>query len=55
MSDLLHELEELAHEWDDQARERHRDGMDASADAYRSCRDDLRRLIKQAKKEAGKL
>ncbi|HEV2540250.1 MAG TPA: hypothetical protein VGU03_11135 [Frateuria sp.] len=52
MSALLQQLEELAIDWDEQARDRHSEGLAASADAYRSCRDDLRRLIKQAKKEA---
>jgi len=44
---LLAELHELAHQWDQEARDRHLDGMDASAETLRACRDELRRLIKR--------
>lgn len=44
---LLAELMELAQQWDQEARDRHRDGMDASAETLRACRDELRRLVKR--------
>lgn len=51
---ILAELDLLVTEWDQQAKSRHIEGMAASADAYRDCRDDLRRLIKRAQKETAK-
>ena len=50
---LLTELDTLAIEFDQQARDRAREGMDASAEAYRDCRDTVRALAKRLRKEAG--
>lgn len=44
---LLAELAELVNQWDQEARDRHLDGMDASAETLRACRDELRRLVKR--------
>ena len=49
---LLAELHELAHQWDQEARDRHLDGMDASAETLRACRDELHRLIKRHDQES---
>jgi hypothetical protein len=48
---LLAELDTLAAEFDEQARDRAREGMAASADAYRDCRDAVRALARRLKKE----
>ena len=42
---LLAELEQLAYDWDQEARDRHIDGMQGSAEALRGCRDELRRIV----------
>ncbi|MBB5875905.1 hypothetical protein [Xanthomonas sp. 3498] len=47
MDELLAELQDLIAEWDQEAADRHRDGMDASAATLRACRDELRRLLKR--------
>lgn len=44
---LLAELEELAYDWDLEARDRHIDGMEGSAEALRGCRDELRRILRR--------
>lgn len=47
MDKLLQDLKELAEDWDQEAAARHRDGMDASADTLRACRNELRQLIQR--------
>jgi ElaB/YqjD/DUF883 family membrane-anchored ribosome-binding protein len=49
---ILSELAILATDFDEQARDRAREGMDASADAYRDCRDAVRQLARWIKAEA---
>jgi hypothetical protein len=49
---ILSELAILATDFDEQARDRAREGMDASADAYRDCRDAVRALARRMKKES---
>ena len=44
---LLSELTELAADWDQEARDRHLDGMASSADSLRACRDELRRILRR--------
>lgn len=44
---LLAELAELANDWDQEARARHLDGLSESADTLRSCRDELRAVLRR--------
>ncbi|MCG8275423.1 hypothetical protein [Stenotrophomonas sp. NLF4-10] len=47
MNDLLNDLHEPIEDWDREAKDRHIDGMAASADTLRACRDELRRIVKR--------
>lgn len=44
---LLAELAGLVAAWDQDAKDRHLDGMASSADALRGCRDELRAIIRR--------
>lgn len=44
---LLGELNSLACEWDQFAGDRHRDGMEDSAEALRGCRDELKAILRR--------
>lgn len=50
---LLAELESLVADWDQEAKDRHIDGMADSASTLRACRDELKAIVRRHRQFTG--